>query len=177
MKYLAVGLVLGVMAVAGASAESPYSGQQTRELKALSPQEVDDYLNGSGLGFAKAAELNHYPGPRHVLDFAAELALSEEQTRRTVAIFEAMKAKAIALGTQLVERESELDRQFASGVISPESLVALSSEIGALHGKLRYVHLFAHLDQRSLLSEHQIRLYDKLRGYRVTNGGGHKHSK
>lgn len=60
MRHLAVGVIFGAMVAATAvSAESPYAGQQTREVKALSTQEVDDYLNGRGMGFAKAAELNH----------------------------------------------------------------------------------------------------------------------
>ena len=175
MRHLAIGVIFGVMVATAVSAESPYTGQQTREVKALSTQEVHDYLNGRGMGFAKAAELNHYPGPRHVLDLANELELGDEQRSRSEAIFEAMKAKAILLGTELVERESELDRQFASGAVSPESLGTLLSEIAALKGKLRYVHLLAHLEQRPVLSKQQIRLYDELRGYGVTSGSEHSH--
>ena len=176
MRHLAIGVIISIMVTTAVSAESPYAGQQTREVKALSTQEVDDYLNGRGMGFAKAAELNHYPGPRHVLDLANELELGHEQRSRSEAIFGAMKAKAILLGTELVEKESELDRQFANGAVSPESLGMLLSEIAALKGKLRYVHLLAHLEQRPVLSKHQIRLYDELRGYGVSNGSEHSHS-
>lgn len=42
---------------------SPYTGEQAREIKALSADEVNAYLNGQGAGLAKAAELNRYPGP------------------------------------------------------------------------------------------------------------------
>ena len=97
-------------------------------------------------------------------------------SRGASALSYAMKIRAIGLGIQLVERESELERQFASGAVNSESLGALLAEIGALHGKLRYVHMVAHLKQRSLLSEHQIRLYDQPRGYGVTHGSGHGHS-
>lgn len=51
---------------------SPYAGQESREIKALSPDEIAALRKGDGMGFAKAAELNGYPGPRHVLDLAAE---------------------------------------------------------------------------------------------------------
>src|ERR1043166_1905183 len=44
---------------------SPYAGQQSREIKSLSDQEIDGLKNARGLGLAKAAELNGYPGPRH----------------------------------------------------------------------------------------------------------------
>ena len=39
-------------------------------IKALSDHEVSALLDGHGSGFAKAAELNGYPGPTHVLDLA-----------------------------------------------------------------------------------------------------------
>ena len=35
------------------------------------------------MGLAKAAELNHYPGPAHVLTLATELALTPDQKART----------------------------------------------------------------------------------------------
>jgi hypothetical protein len=62
---------------------SPYSGEERREIKALSKEEVNGYLSGDGMGFAKVAELNHHPGPRHVLELADQLQLSDEQRRRT----------------------------------------------------------------------------------------------
>ena len=63
---------------------SPYAGQQARDIKALSPDEIQGYLTGQGMGLAKAAELNGYPGPLHVLELAAELKLTEEQDRKSV---------------------------------------------------------------------------------------------
>ena len=177
MKNFVFGVIVSVVAVAAAAnTESPYVGQETREIKALSPQEIDDYLNGRGLGYAKAAELNHYPGPRHVLDLANKLALTQEQTRQTQAIFETMKAQAVALGKQLVEKEKELDRQFANGSMDAVSLHALLSDIGVLQAKIRYAHLVAHLEQKALLTKHQVQLYDQLRGYGAAQSHGHSHS-
>jgi Spy/CpxP family protein refolding chaperone len=176
VKNLVFGVIVSLVAVAAAAnAESPYVGQETREIKALSQQEIDDYLNGRGLGYAKAAELNHYPGPRHVLDLASKLALTQEQTRQTQAIFETMQAQAVALGKQLVEKEKELDRQFANGSMDAVSLHALSSDIGVLQAKIRYAHLVAHLEQKALLTKHQVQLYDQLRGYGAAHGQGHRH--
>lgn len=60
-------------------AASPYAGEQSRSIKSLSQQETADYLSGKGMGFAKAAELNGYPGPGHVLELADKLALSPTQ--------------------------------------------------------------------------------------------------
>jgi Spy/CpxP family protein refolding chaperone len=177
MRNLIIGVSISALAFAVfAETESPYSGQETREIKALSQQEVEDYLNGQGLGYGKAAELNQYPGPRHVLDMAKELALTEVQIAQTQTVFDAMKAQAITLGKQLVEKERELDRQFASGSIDADSLKTLLSDIGALEANIRYVHLIAHLEQKALLTQHQIQRYDQLRGYGTSADGEHKHS-
>lgn len=43
------------------------------ELQALTPEEVEQYRAGAGMGYAKAAELNHFPGPMHVLELAGPL--------------------------------------------------------------------------------------------------------
>jgi len=64
-----------------------YRGQQDRAIKALSADEVAGYLQGKGLGLAKAAELNQYPGPSHVLALASELELTETQKDQTRKIF------------------------------------------------------------------------------------------
>ena len=177
MNSLFAVTALGILAFSASStAGSPYAGQETRAIKALSQQEVEDYQKGKGLGFAKAAELNQYPGPAHVLEMAEKLGLSEEQTTQTQAIFRAMETQASALGKQLVEKERELDRQFVSGSINATSLKALLSEIGVLQAKIRYVHLSAHLEQKLLLSQQQVQLYDRLRGYGTSSGGGHNHS-
>lgn len=99
-------------------APSPYAGQQHRGIKALSDQEVQDLLAGRGMGYAKTAELNGYPGPLHVLELADPLRLSAEQKARTQGVYEGMQARARALGQALVEREAEFDRLFASRGIS-----------------------------------------------------------
>jgi len=160
----AVSLVL-MASNAFADARSPYIGEESREIKALSQQDVKGYLEGKGMGFAKAAELNHYPGPRHVLDLADQLKLSTEQSKQTLAIFDNMKMNASDLGKRLVDKEAELDQRFASGNIDDKSLAKLLTEIGELTAQLRYVHLNAHLQQQALLTPQQVKHYDHLRGY------------
>lgn len=172
MRNWIVGFALGAVAmVTMAGTVSPYAGEESRPIKALSPQQIDDYLQGRGLGYAKAAELNHYPGPRHVLELADELELTPQQISRSTAIFESMQAQAAALGRQFVAQEQALDRAFADGAIDPESLRTRVAELGALEAQIRYAHLAAHLEQKPVLSEHQLRLYDQLRGY----GPGQRH--
>src|ERR1051325_7248711 len=143
--------VFAVIALAGcaASPPAPYAGQQSRDIKALSEREVDDLLAGRGMGLAKAAELNGYPGPAHVLELAAQLELTSEQKTKTEALFETMQARAIMLGKELVQEERALDRLFASRTVSSVTLENVLARIGRLQGQVRRVHLAARGKSRS----------------------------
>ena len=114
---------------------------------------------------AKAAELNGYPGPVHVLALAMQLGLTESQQQRVAAIFDRMSAAAKLLGGEVVVREQTLDQLFAKGEITPERLTEETAAIGELQGRLRSVHLAAHLETRGLLNPEQITRYEQLRGY------------
>ena len=152
-------------ALGNAYSQSPYVGQESREIKALSAQEVSDLLDGKGMGLAKAAELNGYPGPMHVLELAAQLQLTPDQKSKTEALFKTVKARAVDIGRQLVEEEQALDRQFATKLITPASLQQSLERIAKLQAELRRAHLETHLEQTALLSDTQIAAYLKLRGY------------
>lgn len=173
--------LLGAAPVAFAAepTPSPYAGEQHRDIKALSPRDVQDLLAGRGMGLAKSAELNRYPGPAHVLELSDRLGLSPEQKARTKSLFNSMEARARALGKALVEREAELDRLFASRRISRATLESSLAEISKLQGELRRVHLEAHLAQTDLLTPEQVASYVELRGYggmdHAGHGGGHRH--
>jgi Spy/CpxP family protein refolding chaperone len=143
----------------------PYASQQSRQIKALSDDDIAALLKGDGMGFAKAAELNGYPGPKHVLDLAQQLKLTEIQRQQVQAIFDRMSAAAMPLGAELVGRERLLDQLFQKGEITPDRLAAETTAIGELQGRLRSVHLSAHLETRALLNPDQIALYEQLRGY------------
>ena len=108
-------------------AQSPqsYAGMQARPLKALSSEELADLKAGRGMGLALAGELNGYPGPKHVLELARELILTEAQRARTQELFDAMKAEAVPLGQQLIAAESDLDRQLP---LAPENCRSRSAE-------------------------------------------------
>jgi Spy/CpxP family protein refolding chaperone len=120
------------------------------------------------MGLAKAAELNSYPGPMHVLQFGKELDLSDAQRAATEALYAEMRDKAQAIGRKIIEAERDLDQAFATGRIDPPFLNTQIGAIGILQGELRGVHLATHLAQRSLLTAEQIARYNELRGY----GGG-----
>jgi Spy/CpxP family protein refolding chaperone len=155
-----------------AFAQSPYAGQQDRVIKSLSSERMAGLESGRGLGYAKAAELNGYPGPKHVLELADELELSETQRARTRELFEAMQERAAALGRDLIAAEAALDEAFARRDISPERLAELVAASARIEGDLRRAHLEAHLDQAALLDDEQVARYVRLRGYAV---GQHEH--
>src|SRR4051812_1475986 len=102
---------------------------QTRPIKALSEQQVADLEAGRGMGLALAAELNGYPGPPHVLELADKLELSADQRASVKAMFNSMKTEALPFGSKLIEQEADLDKQFASRTITPESLKASTAAV------------------------------------------------
>lgn len=166
--WLCVPLLAVAPAPSAQEHTSPYRGEELREIKALSPQEIDALLAGEGMGFAKAAELNGYPGPAHVLAIADELGLDQAQLEATQDIERRMRSAAVAAGRELVAAERELDRLFATRKVTRESLKAALERIAGLQAELRSIHLDAHLEQAKLLTPAQIRRYTELRGY-----GGH----
>lgn len=169
MKLPVVAYLLAIVPFAlgtsAASQVSAYAGQEARDIKSLSPEDINAYLSGKGMGLAKAAELNGYAGPAHVLELAPQLALTPEQRARTEALFAAMESKATSLGRALVDEERKLDRLFAIKAVSPGLLARSLSEIGLLQAKVRGAHLEAHLAQVRILTPEQNARYARLRGY------------
>jgi Spy/CpxP family protein refolding chaperone len=172
---LAMTVAASVPALAVPQTVSPYVGQETRQVKALSADEVEAYLHGDGLGMAKAGELNHYPGPKHVLQMADHLGLTAGQRRRIENVRVAMTAAAVPLGIQIVDAERALDGAFANRTIDKERLHVATARIGELQGRLRAVHLSAHLATRAILRPEQVAAYDHMRGYGSGESGLHHH--
>jgi hypothetical protein len=152
MKVLCAAVCLAVLAA---------HGQERR----------DQYLSGAGMGYAKAAELNHFPGPMHVLELAAELRLSAEQRSATEQLQQAHHAEARALGAKLVAAEEALEQLFRSGQVERGALAQAVATAARLEGEYRLSHLETHRRMRALLSDEQVKRYDALRGY----GGHRKH--
>jgi Spy/CpxP family protein refolding chaperone len=172
MRALAI-LLLTASAAAFAQSSAPYSGQQARSIKALSEDEVKGYLAGDGMGYAKAAELNHYPGPMHTLELADQLGLSAAQRAAMAALMKRHKVEARELGAEVVRFERELDALFAQRKATPALVDAKLAEIGAAHARLRGSHLKAHLEATGFLAPDQIARYDALRGYTGAAATGH----
>jgi hypothetical protein len=158
-------IAAGVQAGAQSPPAHPYAGLETRAIKALSEQEIADLTAGRGMGTALPAELNGYPGPMHVLEYADQLKLSEQQRAEVKQLFESMKSEAVPLGQKLIAAERELDRDFAERTITPERLKAATAASAQIRGELRNTHLKYHLSTAALLDPDQIRRYAELRGY------------
>jgi len=159
------GLALVVAAGQASAQTRPYAGLQTREIKALSAEEMADLTAGRGMGLALPAELNGYPGPKHVLEFADQLGLGEQQRADVQRLFDSMLSEALPLGRKLLTAERALDRDFAERTITPDRLKTATAAIGEIRGDLRNTHLKYHLSTAALLSADQIRRYAELRGY------------
>ncbi len=173
-SLITASLALAITAI-GFSQENPYTELAQREIKALSSQQIEDYEAGRGMGFALSAELNNYPGPKHVLELKEVLNLSETQHAQIQALFNSMQSAAKELGRKIVSAERALDAEFAKGTISDEKLEKAVVEIGRLNGKLRWVHLSSHLETRNVLTKEQAETYAVQRGYKSGNDPGKHH--
>jgi hypothetical protein len=79
-----------------------------------------------------------------------------------------MLAEARALGVRIVALEEELDALFAGGTADAGRLAAITAALGTSGGRLREVHLAAHIEMRAALDASQRDVYARLRGYRPT---------
>ena len=170
-------ILAGSLAVAsGSQAQpSPYADRTSLAIKALTPEQIAGYRAAEGMGQALAAELNGYPGPRHVLELADSLGLSTDRRAAIQTIRDRMSAEAVRLGEAVIAAEAGLDSAFAGRRITETMLEERVAHITTLLGRLRTVHLEAHLAVTTLLSHEQIRAYQRLRGYGDRDHTGHQH--
>jgi len=166
LRIVSASLILAVSLTASSAQHQPYAGLQTRLIKALSEQQIEDLRAGRGMGLALAAELNGYPGPLHVLELSDRLGLTSVQKARVQTLFNDMKAETVHLGEKLITQESDLDRQFVQKNVTPASLSIATTAIGETQGALRNAHLKYHLATLAVLTDAQARRYAELRGYR-----------
>jgi Spy/CpxP family protein refolding chaperone len=145
--------------------KSKYIGQEKRDIKSLSKEDIKELRTGAGWGLAKAAELNGLPGPKHILEMKKEIKLTAEQEKMVIALYNDMNKEAVRLGNKLIEYEEELNNRFSERSIDEKKLDELLEKISDTYKSLRFTHLSAHLKTPSILTENQIKKYNKLRGY------------
>lgn len=174
MMYAAI-LVFAMLAAVSAAAQTtqPYSGQQDRAISSLSEKRIEALRAGRGLGYAKAAELNGWPGPMHVLELADRLDLDADVRAKVEAIRAEMLSRSIPLGEELIEAEMALDTLFTDGTPEADAVHAVTLRIGEIESRLRAAHLVAHVKTRPLLTDEQRAIYTRERGYCRHHGNGH----
>lgn len=153
---------------------SPYAGQELRDIKSLSDNDIQSLQNGTGEAFggmAKLAELNGYPGPRHVLDMASELQLTDGQRMEIERIYHNMSNTAKSIGAAIIAIEQDIDEAFANKTITQENLYLMLDKSANLYGQLRIVHLSTHLDTVQMLTTEQVQMYNMMRGYDSGSAG------
>ncbi len=167
MRFALVMVLLPTIAIAQSHGTLPsdYVGEETRLIKSLSGQDLEEIARGGGWGLARAAELNGVPGPTHLLELADDIGLTEQQRSDIEAIRAQMQADAITAGERFVAAEQALDTAFQQGAPDAEALERLVAQAGQARAALRLVHLNAHLLTLPLLTDAQVSQYSVLRGY------------
>jgi hypothetical protein len=156
---------LPLQAQALAPTPGPYAGQQHSPIPGLTEAEIASYREARGMGLARPADINGYPGPLHVLEQADALGLTDEQRAAVQALYDQMRSEASVVGEQFLARYGALELAFRDGTITPEGLGELTGEIGRVEGTLRATHLKYHLATRAILTTDQVGAYMRLRGY------------
>lgn len=151
---------------------APHHATPGVEIPGLGTDEIAELREGRGMGLARVADVQGYPGPRHVLDAwtAGSLPLSKEQVAQVQDIGRAMELEARRVGSLVLDSERELALAFRSGTIDVTSLRPRLDRIAALRGELRAVHLNAHLATRAVLHPAQLARYAELRGHALDGG-------
>ena len=156
------------------AAPSPYAGEQHREIKSLSPDDVRELERGGGWRLALPAELNGVPGPAHLLELRSELELEASQVAAIRALRDDMRREAIAAGKHFIAAERALSEAFASNVPTEGGLRRLTRAAGLARAALRQAHLSAHLKTPPMLTAEQLTRYAELRGYAPADGATEK---
>jgi hypothetical protein len=168
-KVVSLLLTLLISSWAVAATVAPYAGQQTRSIKSLSEDDVTSLKAGKGWSLAKPAELNGVPGPAHLIELKEQLSLSDDQLGSIQSIQKSMSQSAKKYGELYLNKEAEIEYFFKSEKVDEENLTQLLHESAQYLAKLRHVHLQAHLKSKPLLTQHQLVMYQQLRGYSVSD--------
>lgn len=138
---------------------------QSRTIKSLSENDIQELRRGGGWGLALSAELNGMPGPAHLLELKDQIPLTQDQVAKTEALFQDMRKAAIPAGERLIAAETAIEAAFAKGSVDEALLRRLLADAEAARTELRFVHLSQHDKTVQFLKPEQINRYNMLRGY------------
>lgn len=168
MRFILLSILTALSWMSPNLAEEGHSysaGLEMRDIASLSESDIEMLEAGHGWGLALPAELNGYPGPKHVLELAGELDLTPSQRSQIADIYEDMRSEAVATGSVLIAAERALDQAFKEANITDAELRGLVDAAGFARSNLRYLHLSRHLLMMDILSAKQIEQYSVVRGY------------
>ncbi len=142
-------------------------------VRSLTTEEIRGLQEGDAMGLERAAELNGYPSPAHILEAAraGKIDLFADQRQAIERIRSATKAKAQSLGRAILAEEAALEAGFRTGRITDADLARQVEAIGRTLAELRLTHLRAHLLTADLLRPQQIEEYYQFRGYATPSSG------
>jgi Spy/CpxP family protein refolding chaperone len=158
------------LATAAHARQNPYAQQHAGVddplLKHLTAGQIRGLQNAAGLGLAKPAELHGMPGPKHVLELADDLDLTDEQRAQTQGAYERMRERALTLGEAVLVAERRVGgfMQERPSAIEGEVASALDEAVEAWRALAR-VHIEAHAEMMTILTDEQVERYSALRGY------------
>ena len=138
---------------------------KARHVKALSVQQIKEYLAGADMGYSKPAEIYDFPSPAHVLKLSDEIGLSAEQRAAASELFGHHKAEARKIGLQFVDTERELEFLFRAGNVQPAALASAVRRLARVECSYRLLHLETNRRMRALLTDEQVARYALLRGH------------
>ena len=139
---------------------------KARHVKALSLQQIKEYLAGADMGYSKPAEVHDFPGPAHVLKVASDIGLNAEQKASAQELLALHKARAREIGERFIDAERELEMLFRSRKVQPAALASAVRRLTRVESEYRLLHLESSRRMRTLLTEEQIVRYALLRGRR-----------
>ena len=166
-KTAIVFLLVGAVSMAAQHQHHPESATPTpaaMESKhhAFLEEERAAIGRGEGFGMAMPADMNGYPGPKHILELKKELKLTAEQEAAVQKLMADMKTKALAKGKEVLAAEDRLGQYFKEGRSEAE-LREETYRVASLRAELRWVHLGTHLAAKKVLTAEQNAVYTKLR--------------
>lgn len=129
------------------------------------PADRQALLNAEGMGLASYAEMNGFPGPKHVMELKDQLGLTTDQLKKTEGLRNGVELSGKLTGKEIVHEEEELYKLFEEGKANDRTVRARVERIGKLRGELRFIHLQAHLKMKQVLSPNQVQRYNELRGH------------
>ena len=172
MRHAAAALAVLSLACSSPASVPPREPQRTPApipenvadpIRGLDAGEREALRSGEGMGLARAAERNGVPGPKHVLELTDSLGLSPAQRDTVQRLFDRMNAEARALGAEILAGEAGLETSLRLGRATTAEIDRTTRLLGEQYGRLRAIHLRAHLATAEVLTAEQRERYMHLR--------------